>query len=556
MAEKNYIYEYYQKLTDGSITAGKWVHLVYKHLVDGLENKAFFYDQKKASSAIKFIQSKVHHTEGKLAPGTLRLELWQKALISAIFGIVDEEGLRQFREVFIVTGRKNGKSLLGASLIEQLTYNDNEYGAKTYCVAPKVDQANIVFNAFWQSVQLDSELKRITKSRKSDVYVQLTNSSVQKLAMNSKASDGFNPHAVIMDEISSWPGDKGLKQYEVMASAIGSREQPLLLAITTAGYVHDGIYDELMNRSTRLLLGDSKERRLLPVIYQIDDIDKWNDINELAKANPNLGVSLKVDYLLEQIAIAEQSLSKKNEFMAKFACIKQSSSQAWLSAQTVQKACGPALKLEDFRRSYAVGGIDLSQTTDLTACTAVIERERELYVFAKFFLPRNKIEEATERDGVPYNIYVERGLLVPSGEDYVDYTDCYNWFIELVQRYEILPLKIGYDRYSTQYLVKDLAAFGFHCDDVYQGDNLYPLIQELEGKLKAGEVHIGDNDLLKICLLNSAVKMSNERNRGRLVKITPNARIDGTAALLDALAVRSKYYGEIGGQLMNVRTEE
>lgn len=556
MAEKNYIYEYYQKLTDGTVAAGKWVHLVYKYLVDGLEDKAFFYDAKKASKAIKFIQAKCHHSEGKLAPGTLRLELWQKALISAIFGIVDKNGLRQFREVFVVTGRKNGKSLLGAAIIEQATYNDDEYGAKTYCVAPKVDQANIVFNAFWQSVQLDSELKRITKSRKSDVYVQLTNSSVQKLAMNSKASDGFNPHLVVMDEISSWPGDKGLKQYEVMASAIGSREQPLLLAITTAGYIHDGIYDELFNRSTRLLLGDSKERRLLPVIYQIDDLDKWNDVNELAKANPNLGVSLKLDYLLEQIAIAEQSLSKKAEFMAKFCNIKQSSSQAWLSAQTVQKACGPALKLENFRRSYAVGGIDLSQTTDLTACCVVIEKEGELYVFAKFFLPRNKIEEATERDGVPYNIYVQRGLLQPSGEDYVDYNDCYQWYVDLVQRYEILPLKVGYDRYSSQYLVKDMEAYGYHMDDVYQGDNLYPMIQELEGRLKAGEVHIGDNDLLKVCLLNSAVKMSTERNRGRLAKITPRARIDGTAALLDAMAVRSKYYGEIGGQLQNVRTED
>ena len=551
MNEKNYIYEYYQKITDGSITAGRWIKLIYAYLVEGLENKAFFYDQKKANKAIKFIQDKVHHIEGKLAPGKLKLELWQKALLSAIFGIVDADGLRQFREVFIVTGRKNGKSLLSASVIEQCTYNDDEYGAKTYCVAPKIEQANIVYNAFWQSVQLDSELARITKSRKSDIYVKKNNSSVQKLAFNYRKSDGFNPHLVIMDELASYPGDQGLKQYEVMASAIGSREQPLIVATTTAGYIHDGIYDELFNRSTRMLLGDSKETRLLPFIYQIDDIDKWNDINELQKANPNLGVSLKVDYLLEQIAIAEGSLSKATEFKAKFCNLKQNSSQAWLSAQTVEKATGEPLKLEDFRHSYCVAGIDLSQSVDLCACTAVIEKEGELYVFAQFFLPAEKIEEATERDGVPYNIYLERGLLKASGENFIDYNDCFNWYKRLVEEYEILPLKVGYDRYSAQYLVQDMQEYGFHMDDVYQGENLYPVIQELEGLLKDGIVHIGDNDLLKMCLLNSAVKMSNERNRGRLVKITPTARIDGTAALLDAMTVRQKYYGEIGAQLEN-----
>lgn len=551
MSEKNYIYEYYQKISDGSITAGRWIKLIYSYLVEGLENKAFFYDQKKASRAIKFIESKCHHVEGKLAPKTLKLELWQKAITAAIFGIVDAEGLRQFREVFIVTGRKNGKSLLAAGLIEQCTYNDDEYGAKTFCVAPKIEQANIVYNAFWQSVQLDSELARITKSRKSDIYVKKNNSSVQKLAFNARKSDGFNPHLVVADEISSWPGDQGIKQFEVMTSAIGSREQPLVVAITTAGYVHDGIYDELFNRATRMLLGDSKETRLLPFIYQIDDIDKWNDINELQKANPNLGVSLKVDYLLEQIAIAEGSLSKATEFKAKFCNLKQNSSQAWLSAQTVEKACGSALKLEDFRHSYCVAGIDLSQSVDLCACTAVIEKEGELYVFAQFFLPAEKIEEATERDGVPYNIYLERGLLKASGENFIDYNDCFNWYKSLVEEYEILPLKVGYDRYSAQYLVQDMEEYGFHMDDVYQGENLYPVIQELEGLLKDGIVHIGDNDLLKMCLLNSAVKMSNERNRGRLVKITPTARIDGTAALLDAMTVRQKYYGEIGGQLAN-----
>ena len=315
--------------------------------------------------------------------------------------------------------------------------------------------------------------------------------------------------------------------------------------------MNDSIYDELVKRSTRFLLGDSKEKKLLPFLYMIDDIEKWNDINELRKSNPNLGVSVSVDYMLEEIAVAEGSLSKKAEFITKYCCLKQNSSLAWLPSQVVEQACGDALDLEDFRNTYCVGGIDLSQTRDLTAATAVIEKDGELYVFARFWLPAEKIEEAEQRDGVPYRLYIQRGLLFPSGDNFIDYNDCFNWFKELVERHQIYPLQVGYDRYSAQYLVNDMKQYGFHMDDVHQGDNLHGVIQETQGLLEDGKIHIGDNDLLKMHLLNSAVKMNVERGRGKLVKLTPQLHIDGTAALLDAMTVRQKWYSDIGEQLQN-----
>jgi phage terminase large subunit-like protein len=306
-----------------------------------------------------------------------------------------------------------------------------------------------------------------------------------------------------------------------------------------------------MKRSTRFLLGDSKETRLLPFLYMIDDVEKWDDINELRKANPNLGISIPVDYMLDEIAVAEQSLAAAAEFRVKYCNVKQNSSLAWLPAQTVETAAGQKLNLEDFRSCYCVGGIDLSQTTDLTACCVVIEKDGILNVFTKFFLPAEKIDEATARDGLPYGIYIQRGLLQPSGDNFVDYRDCFDWFRELVEKYEILPLKVGFDRYSAQYLVQDMDSYGFQMDDVFQGDNLWPVIQETEGLMKDGAFRIGDNDLMKVHLLNSAIKMNTERGRGKLVKISPSAHIDGTAALLDAMTVRQKYYGEIGEQLKN-----
>ena len=547
----NYILAYYQQIIDGSVVVGKWVRCLYEYIITGLESGAFKYNGKKANAAVLFIENFCHHHEGALAPQHLKLELWQKALVSLIFGIVDEEGNRQFREVFFVVARKNGKTLLAAAIAEYCTFLDGEYGGRIYFAAPKLEQAALCFDAYYQMMLQEPELNKKAQKRRTDIYVAETNTTAKPLAFSAKKSDGLNISLCVADECASWQGDAGLKFYEVIKSSFGARKQPLLLAMSTSGYVNEGIYDELMKRSTRFLLGDSKETRLLPVLYMIDDVNKWNDINELQKSNPNLGVSVSVNYMLEEIAIAEGSLSKRAEFITKYCNLKQNSSTAWLSTQVVEKACGDELKIEDFRNSYCVGGIDLSQTTDLTAACVVIEKNGELYVIAKAFLPSEKIEEATQRDGVPYNIYIQRGLLQLSGDNYIDYHDVYDWFIKLVREYEILPLMTGYDRFSAQYLVQDMKASGFLMDDVYQGDNLYGVMLEMEGLLNDGKIHIGDNDLLKIHLLNSAMKMSVERRRGKLVKVNPTLHIDLCACLLDALCVRQKWYGEIGDQLKN-----
>lgn len=545
----NYILSYYQAIQNGSVIVGKWVRLFFEYVVKGLQTQTFYFDQKKANRAIRFIETFCHHCEGR--DDLLKLELWQKAVVSVIFGVVGADGLRWFREIVIIIARKNGKTLFAAAIIAYCVYLDGEYGAKIFCVAPKLDQADLVYSAFWQTIQKEPDLAELIRSRKSDYYIESTNSSVKKIAFNAKKSDGFNPHLTVCDEIASWPGDQGLKQYEVMKSALGSRKQPLILSISTSGYVNEGIYDELIKRSTRFLLGDSRERRLAPFLYMIDDIQKWNDINELRKSNPNLGVSVSVDYLLEEIAVAEGSLSKKAEFLTKYCNIKQNSSQAWLSTQAIERTSGAALHLEDFRGCYCVGGIDLSRTTDLTACTAIVEKNGRLYVFAKFFLPAEKIEEATARDGLPYAAYIQRGILKPSGDNFVDYKDCFEWFRSLVDEYQIYPLKVGYDRYTAQYLVQDMAKYGFHMDDVFQGYNLTPVIRETEGLIKDGAVYIGDNDLLKVHLLDMALKTEAESGRCKPVKMSANAHIDGGAALLDAMTVRQKYYAEIGEQLRN-----
>ena len=571
MSKDNWIYKYYQGIKDGTYVVGRWMILLMEYIINGLEKKEFTFDKKKANKAIEWIEGHCFHTEGPLAPGYLKLEVWQKCFISCLFGLVDKDGHRQFREVVLVIGRKNGKSLLASAIAKYVWWIDGGYGAKIYNIAPKLDQASIIYNNVWQMTMLDPEYQQmkeefserdahnkkvkddseLPKLRQTDLYIQATNSQVKKVAFSVKSSDGFNPSLCICDEIAAWKGDDGLKQYEVFKSGMGARTEPILLSCTTSGYVSDSIYDEIIKRSTRFLLGDSKEKRLLPFLYMIDDVAKWDDIEELQKSLPNLGVSVSIDFMLEEIAIAEGSLSKKAEFICKYANIKQNSSLAWLDTTTVNKCFGKHLNLDDFKSNYAVAGLDLSQTTDLTACTCVIEKNGELYIFAKFWLPAERIDEATARDGLPYQQYVEKGFLELSGDNFVDYHDCYNWLTTLVEDYEILPLMTGYDRYSAQYLIQDLERYGFRCDDVYQGDNLWGVLQEMEGLMKDGKIHCGDNDLLKVHFLNSAIKMNAERGRGKLIKLSPSLHIDGMAALADAFCVRQKWNDEIGERLRN-----
>ena len=549
----DFIREYYQGIKNGSIIAGHWIELLYEKIVHGIESGTYIFDQNKANRAIRFIEQFCRHNKGDLAPGLIKLSLWQKAAISCIFGIVDEEGNRQFRECFMVVGRKSGKTLLASSIMAYMVYADGEYGQEVYCIAPKLDQSELVYSAFEFTVDHTPAFASRTqkRGRKSDMYIAETNSTIKKIAFAERRADGYNPQLTIADEMASWPAERGLKQFEVMVSGTGARKQPLTFAISSGGYENEGIYDELFKRGTSFLLGNSREERLLPILYTIDDPRKWNDINEIRKALPGLGVSVSTDFMLNEIAVAEGSLSKRSEFLTKYCDLKQSSSMAWLPEQAVLNACGEHLELEDFRNSYAICGIDLSRTVDLSAAVVVIQKNGELYVFAKFFLPGEKISEATARDNLPYQAYIERGLLQPSGDNFIDYHDCYEWLVELVEKYEILPLMVGYDRYSAQYLVKELEQYGFHTDDCFQGFNMTPAIRTTEGMLKDGKIHIGDNDLLKIHLLDSAIKVDEDSERCRLIKLRQRSHIDGTAAILDAMVVRDKWWAELGERLKN-----
>ena len=557
MKTENAIIEYWNEIQTGGVTVGKWIRMLYQVITDGIAEGRWSYDERLALNAIGFIERYCHHYKGKLAPRRLKLDLWERAAISLIFGIVDETGKRQFTEVFWVVGRKQGKTLLAAACATYMAYAAGEFGSEIFMLAPKLDQSDLVYSACEFNVHTEPELDSITRSTKyRGLMIQETNTTIKKLAFTSKKSDGYNPMFYVADEVAAWPGVNGLRQWEVMVSGTGAREEPLGMAISSGGYENEGLFDELMKRGTGFLLGNSRELHILPIIYMIDDAEKWNDIGELQKSLPGLGISVSEEFIRKEIVIAGESASKAVEFKTKYCNLKQSMSTAWLRAEDINLAFGHRLPLEAIRGFYCVGGADISQTTDLTSACIVVEIDGVLWVHSHFWLPNKRLEEATRRDNIPYEIYIRKGFLSLSGEEFVNTDDVLLWFMDLVKTYRIYPLQIGIDRWSALDLIQKLNQKSFHTDTVTQGFNLSNVSDIFEGMLREGRIRdMDDNDLLKIHMADAAQQMESNAEqahpRKKLVKISKNAHVDGMAALLDAMAMRQFKWDELGKRLTN-----
>lgn len=551
------ILQYWNEIVTGGITVGKWIRMLCEVILQGLSEHKWFWNQKLADNAIGFIERYCHHYKGKLAPQRIKLSLWERFVISLIFGIVDDAARRQFTEVLLVIGRKMGKTLLVAAIATYMTYAAGEYGSEIYFLAPKMEQADLCYSAMEYNVHAEPELDSITRSTKyRGLVIGETNTTARKLAFSSKKSDGYNPMFYGADEGASWPGVAGIRQWEVMASGTGAREEPLGMLFSSGGYENEGIYDEMFKRGTGFLMGHSREQHLLPIIYMIDDPEKWDDLEELEKSLPGMGESVSREFIKKEIVTAHESIPKEIEFKTKYCNLKQNMSTAWLKAEDINKMFGWRKPMEELRNKYCVGGYDLSQVVDLTCAGFICEIDGILWVKAHFWLPKNRLKEAIKRDGVPYDIYIRKGFLSLSGEEFVDHNDVLNWFMDLVKKYKIFPLMTGFDRWSAMELNQKMNEKHFKTDSVTQGFNLTNVIDTLEGLIREGKVRdMDDNDLLKIHLADAAVKMESAGERAHprrmLVKISNKAHVDGAVTLLDALAMRIFNWDKLGSRLQN-----
>ena len=540
----DYVTQYLEAIKAGKCIVSKRTRRQYERLVDDINNPkgGFVFDQKKAEKPIQFIERFCKHSKGEWAGQPLKLQLFQKAFISALFGFVDAKtGYRKYRETLFYVSRKNGKSVMLSGLALYMLIADNEAGAEVYSVASKKDQAKIIYDETYNMIRQSPDLLQVVKKRKSDLYFSLTFSKFQPLGKNSDTLDGLNSHLVIIDELHSIK-DRNL--YEVMKQSQSARRQPLLVMITTAGTIRECIFDDMYKYACGVCDGTIEDPHFLPLIYELDAKDEWLDPMKWEKANPGLNTIKKLDDLISKVERAKQSPRDLTGVLVKDFNVIQTVASTWITFDDAANA--ETFNLEAFKGYYCIGGADLSRSGDLTAATLLfMDKQEKRYVTQMYFLPKDNFEQRVHDEKIPYDKWLEAGLLRLCEGNSINYSDVTAWFKEMVEKYDVTPAWIYYDPYSAAYWVQEMQSAGFNMVKCYQGVKTLSLpMQQLGQDLAAKKVNYNNNPLLLWCITNTGVKTDVNGNIQPIKATSPKYRIDGLASLLDAYVGLIDHYNE------------
>lgn len=530
----NYIEQYYQEMEDGNIIVSNRVRKQYQKLVQDIkEHPKYVFDDAKANRAIKFIETFCKHSKGELAGKPLKLALFQRAYVSALFGFVDKEtGYRRYTESFFFVARKSGKSTMLAAIALYMLMADGESGSEVYSVASKRDQANILFDQAHEMIKQSPDLNRNIRKRKSDLYFPHNFSKMQSLGKNSNSLDGLNAHLVVIDELHSIQ-DRNL--YEVMKQSQSARTQPLLIMITTAGTHRGTIFDDLYEYACNVVDGNFEDDNFLPIMYELDHKAEFKMPDRWQKANPALGISKKVEDLERKVARAKNNPNDLTGILTKDFNIRETTNSAWLTFEDIVNEA--TFDIKDFAGWYAIGGADLSITTDLSCATLLfVDPDTEIrYVHQMYWLPQDNLQKRVEEDKIPYDKWHEQGYLRLCSGNTIDYSDITDWFLEMLNEYDITPLWIYYDNYSARYWVDEMEGYGFKMIRTQQGARTLSLpMQNMGADLQKNKINYNNHPILKWCLTNTGVETDRNGNIVPIKNQSPKRRIDGTASMLDA----------------------
>lgn len=539
---QNPIIEYYNKIVSGEITTSEKIKRTYKKLVSDIKDKKsqWIYDPEKANHAIGFIEKFCKHSKGEWGGQPVILELWQKAFIAALFGMVDKiTGYRKYKEVFLLVARKNGKSLIASAIALYCLTKDGEAGADCYSVATKRDQAKIVWTEASKMIRKSPALKKRIKCLVNDIKYDATDSSFKPLCSDSNTLDGLNVHFASIDELHEIK-DKNL--YDVIVDGTSARKQPIILITTTSGTRRENIFDIKYDEATRIIEGYSDKRYIdesfLPLIYELDSREEWTDETAWIKANPNLGVSKGLDYLRRQVNKAKGNSINLKNLLTKDFNIRETSTESWLTFE--QAVNESTFNIAELKPRYGIGGFDLSDTTDLTSACVLfrVPDDETIYVESMYWLPAELLEKRAQEDDVPYDLWYKQGYLRICEGNSINPQDIENWFLEVMNEKDIYLYKFGYDRWSAKYLVKNLQnVFGDILNSIAQGkQTLSGPMKQLGADLTVNKVNYGNNPITRMCLHNVSIDIDKNGNI-QPAKFNPRKRIDGFAAMLNAYVV-------------------
>ena len=535
----NYILAYYNLIKSGKIEVSEKVKKTYENVVKDLNNPGkYHFDIDKATRPIKFIETFCKHSKGQWAGKPVILDLWQKAIIQTIFGFVDEKGLRRYREALIIVARKNGKSTLLSAIGLYMLYADGEGGAQVCCVASKKDQARIVFEEAKNMVLQSSLLKKHIRKRKSDLYVDLTFSTFEPLASDSNTLDGLNMHCGILDEIHAW---KDRNIYDVSKQSMGARQQPLLIEISTAGFIRENIYDSQYQLAEDILNEVKTDERFISFIYELDSRKEWTNSKKWIKANPGLGTIKSIDYLKEQVKRAKNDKNYLPTLLTKDFNIRETGVGSWLSFEAINNQ--ETFDLESLRNCYGIGGVDLSSVGDLTCASCLIRKEDKLYLTQMYFIPEDTADKHIQEDKVPYNIWKEQGYIRYCSGNMVNFSDITSWFNELRDQYGIYTVWVGYDQWGANQWAEDMKQNGYVLEPVIQGaKTMSTPMKILASELESKNINYNNNPILKWCLTNTQIEIDKNDNIRPVKGRNSKQRIDGTVSLIDSYVIYQKHY--------------
>lgn len=547
----NPIREYWTAIQNGEEVVSQKVEKTYRKLVYDLDHPdEFFYSNKRANHIIEFAENYCRHSKGKFGGKRVVLELWEKALLTSIFGFIDIEGNRKYREAILIVGKKNGKSLLASVVGLYMQIADGEPGPEVYAVATKREQAKIIWQEAKRMVAKSPTLLKRIRSLVGEMLSDFNDGVFKPLASDSNTLDGLNIHCGLMDEVHQWKSGKAL--YDIIADGVTAREQPLIFITSTAGTIREDIYDQKYDEATRVINGyfdpkGYKDDRLIAFVYELDKREEWTDPACWKKANPGLGTIKNRQTLAEKVERAKKNPLLVKNLVCKEFNIPETSSEAWLTAEQANNP--EKFDVEALKPRYGIGGTDLSKTTDLTAAKVIFQvpNDERIYVMSMYWMPADLVDQRVKEDHVPYDIWIEQGYMRTCEGNQISYRDVTDWFREVQEKYDIYLFKCGYDSWSAKYWIEEM-------ENVFGRDVMVPVIQGMKtlsgptkalgAELTAKNVIYNDNPVDKWCLYNTAVEVDKNDNIRPIKTSVPTRRIDGTMALLDAYVVYLDHLSE------------
>lgn len=545
----NPVIEYAAAIEAGGVVVSRRVAAVYKRLAAEIHDHPERFSLSKAWRPIDFVQKFCRHSKGARGGKPFRLELWQRAYIAALFGFIDPDtGYRRYRESMCLMARKNGKSTLASSLMLFCLIADGEKGAQVACAATKRDQARLIFDECHNMVRQSPALSRHVRKRKTDLWFAPTLSTLQCLGANYDTLDGLNLSCCVIDELH----EVKRELYEVLKQSQSARTQPLLIMTTTAGTNRESVYDSIYEYACKVADGSVQDKTFLPVLYELDARSEWDNPACWAKANPNLGVSKSVDDLRVKVERAKVDPASLSGLLTKDFDVRENRTTAWLTFDAIHNPDG--FNLESFRGCYAIGGADLSRTTDLTAaCLLMMDAQGQLYVESMAWLPEDQFRQRVESEHIPYDLWHEQGYLRLCPGNVIDYHAVTQFFLEAVEKHGITPLCVSFDNWSAQYWRQEMTDNGFEMVRCIQGARTLSLpMQQAGAAFQAGKINYNANPLFEWCCTNVGVQSDRNGNIVPVKASSPKRRIDSFMAFLDAYVGLCDHMGEM--QALNTNT--